>query len=230
MSYASCHNCYKWDILLQYMLFTIQEVPQASTGFMPFELLFGWWLRGLLDVSPGDLGRKTSQENQLVIEFVWDIKEQIDHVGLIFCECLLLTQEEQLQVCNHPVPRKCSSSSLMPCANSWRAGRAPKLSQSESVLLITTYSSRVREQKHKYIIFICLNIGQSWPLLIWCLLSPFQILWRWGIKAPSSPQQSSTSSPQLEHQYQDVFSLEFSRGCHHIVSVLCTMRGKWNTC
>ena len=30
-----------WDCLLPYLLFTYREVPQASTGFSPFELVYG---------------------------------------------------------------------------------------------------------------------------------------------------------------------------------------------
>jgi len=30
-----------WDQLLPLLLFSILEVPQASTGFSPFELLYG---------------------------------------------------------------------------------------------------------------------------------------------------------------------------------------------
>lgn len=36
-----------WDLMLPYVLFGILEVPQSSTGFTPFKLLFGWQLRGL---------------------------------------------------------------------------------------------------------------------------------------------------------------------------------------
>ncbi|KAL0154738.1 hypothetical protein M9458_049001, partial [Cirrhinus mrigala] len=38
-----------WDLMLPYILFGIRELPQASTGFTPFELLFGRQPRGLLD-------------------------------------------------------------------------------------------------------------------------------------------------------------------------------------
>ena len=31
-----------WDKLLPYLLFAYREVPQTSTGFSPFELLYGW--------------------------------------------------------------------------------------------------------------------------------------------------------------------------------------------
>src|SRR4029434_7342244 len=40
-----------WDQLLPYVLFSIREVPQGSTGFSPFELLYGRRPRGLLDVA-----------------------------------------------------------------------------------------------------------------------------------------------------------------------------------
>ena len=39
-----------WDKLLPYILFAYREVPQESTGFSPFELLYGREVRGPLDV------------------------------------------------------------------------------------------------------------------------------------------------------------------------------------
>ena len=39
-----------WDRLLPYLLFGYREVPQVSTGFSPFEFLYGRSVRGLLDV------------------------------------------------------------------------------------------------------------------------------------------------------------------------------------
>ncbi len=39
-----------WDKWLEPLLFAVQEVPQASTGFSPFELLYGRQPRGVLDV------------------------------------------------------------------------------------------------------------------------------------------------------------------------------------
>ena len=42
-----------WDQLLPHVLFATREVPQASTGFHPFELLYGNERRprGLLDIA-----------------------------------------------------------------------------------------------------------------------------------------------------------------------------------
>ena len=39
-----------WDELLPYLLFAYREVPQASTGFSPFELIYGRPVRGPLDI------------------------------------------------------------------------------------------------------------------------------------------------------------------------------------
>ncbi|XP_072772650.1 uncharacterized protein [Nerophis lumbriciformis] len=47
-----------WDHLIPYVLFAIREVPQASTGFSPFELVYGRRPRGVLDIA------KETWENQ----------------------------------------------------------------------------------------------------------------------------------------------------------------------
>ena len=39
-----------WDRMIPYLLFAYREVPQASTGFSPFELLYGRQVRGPLDI------------------------------------------------------------------------------------------------------------------------------------------------------------------------------------
>lgn len=40
-----------WDLLLSYVLFAVCKAPQASTWFIPFELLYGQQPRGLLDIA-----------------------------------------------------------------------------------------------------------------------------------------------------------------------------------
>ena len=37
-------------MLLPYLLFAYREVPQSTTGFSPFELLYGREVRGPLDM------------------------------------------------------------------------------------------------------------------------------------------------------------------------------------
>ena len=39
-----------WDRVIPYLLFSYREVPQSSTGFSPFKLLYGRSVRGPLDV------------------------------------------------------------------------------------------------------------------------------------------------------------------------------------
>ena len=39
-----------WDEYLPYLLFAYREVPQETTGFSPFKLLYGRCVRGPLDV------------------------------------------------------------------------------------------------------------------------------------------------------------------------------------
>ncbi|KAF7642820.1 hypothetical protein LDENG_00250180 [Lucifuga dentata] len=51
-----------WDQWLPYLLFACREVPQASTGFSPFELLYGHEVRGLLT-----LLRETWEEDPGVV-------------------------------------------------------------------------------------------------------------------------------------------------------------------
>ena len=38
---TACEEGKDWDRLIPYLLFAYREVPQESTGFAPFELLYG---------------------------------------------------------------------------------------------------------------------------------------------------------------------------------------------
>lgn len=87
-----------WDLLLPCILFAIRECPQASTGFTPFELLFGRQLRGQLDVAQ-EAGEEQPSLSRLVINFV---QEKIDRVTPIIQEHMRANLEEQKIVYNHP--------------------------------------------------------------------------------------------------------------------------------
>lgn len=64
-----------WDRLLPYVLFAYREVPQ-STGFSPFELLYGHAVRGLLDVLRGSWeGEKQSDES--VVSYILSVQEKL---------------------------------------------------------------------------------------------------------------------------------------------------------
>lgn len=65
-----------WDLMIQYMLFNIHEIPQGSTGFTPFKLLFGRQPHGILDVA----SQASHSPSQAVIEHVRDKWEKMDRV------------------------------------------------------------------------------------------------------------------------------------------------------
>ncbi len=69
-----------WDLMIPYVLFGVREIPQASTGFTPFELLFGRQPRGLLDVAREAWVNKPNQNCSLV-EHVQDMRDRIDRVS-----------------------------------------------------------------------------------------------------------------------------------------------------
>ncbi|XP_077148857.1 uncharacterized protein LOC143809698 [Ranitomeya variabilis] len=85
-----------WDYLLPYLLFAIREVPQSSTGFSPFELLYARRPRGLLDVT------KETWEGQVtpfktVIDHVTQMQDRIAAVMPIVRDHMLQAQGAQRQ-------------------------------------------------------------------------------------------------------------------------------------
>lgn len=73
-----------WDQWLPYLLFAYREVPQASTRFSPFELLYGHEVRGLLtllkEVWEGDYGKS---EPTNIVSFVlkWGTSGENEGIG-----------------------------------------------------------------------------------------------------------------------------------------------------
>uniref|UniRef100_K7G546 ribonuclease H n=1 Tax=Pelodiscus sinensis TaxID=13735 RepID=K7G546_PELSI len=80
-----------WDMLLPYLMFAVREVPQASTGFSPFELLYGRNPRGILDLA------KEAWEEQpnLGRNVVYHVRDRIARVTPIVWEHLEKAQEAQ---------------------------------------------------------------------------------------------------------------------------------------
>jgi transposase InsO family protein len=60
----------EWDRWHPYLLFAYREVPNESTGFSPFELLFGRHVRGPLDIlrKSWEAGPKSSES---VVSYVF---------------------------------------------------------------------------------------------------------------------------------------------------------------
>ncbi|XP_050984340.1 uncharacterized protein LOC127176618 isoform X2 [Labeo rohita] len=83
-----------WDLMLPYILFGVREVPQASTGFTPFELLFGRQPRGLLDVAK-EAWEQQPARHRSVVEHVQQMREKIDQVMPLVREHLVQAQRSQ---------------------------------------------------------------------------------------------------------------------------------------
>ncbi len=83
-----------WDKMLPYVLFGIREVPQASTGFTLFELLFGRQPRGLLDVAR-EAWEHQPAAHRSTLEHVREMRERIDRVMPLVREHLTKAQQAQ---------------------------------------------------------------------------------------------------------------------------------------
>ncbi|XP_026116332.1 uncharacterized protein LOC113094960 [Carassius auratus] len=95
-----------WDLMLPYVLFGIREVPQASTGFTPFELLFGRQPRGLLDVAR-EAWEQQPAPHRTVIEHVREMRERIERVMPLVREHLAESQRAQKRLYDRPAqPRE----------------------------------------------------------------------------------------------------------------------------
>ena len=81
-----------WDTLLPYILFAYREVPQATTGFSPFELVFGREVRGPLDVlKEGWEANKRSSES--VVAHVLTLRERLESMTELAAEHMREAQE-----------------------------------------------------------------------------------------------------------------------------------------
>ena len=83
-----------WDKYLPYLLFAYREVPQVSTGFSPFELLYRRDIRGPLDVLRESWESKGSSDVS-VIEHVVAMKEKRSQMTEIVHENLTKAQAKQ---------------------------------------------------------------------------------------------------------------------------------------
>ena len=83
-----------WDKFLPYLLFAYREVPQSSTGFSPFELLYGRTVRGPLDVlrESWEGGRRSSES---VVSHVLSMREKLEKMAELVQENLAKAQKQQ---------------------------------------------------------------------------------------------------------------------------------------
>ena len=68
-----------WDCLLPYLLFAYREVPQASTGFSPFELVYGRHVRGPLDVLK-ETWTASKHATESVVSYILAVQERLERM------------------------------------------------------------------------------------------------------------------------------------------------------
>lgn len=90
-----------WKLMLLYIFFGIQEVPQASTEFTPFKLLFVHQHRGLLNFSK-EAWEQQPALHRTVIEHVQEMRKQIERLMPLVKEHLVVAQHTQQQLHDRP--------------------------------------------------------------------------------------------------------------------------------
>ena len=83
-----------WDEHLPYLLFAYREVPQESTGFSPFELLYGRRVRGPLDVpKEAWVGYEGEKENTSI--HVLELRRCLEEMSELVKENVAKAQNKQ---------------------------------------------------------------------------------------------------------------------------------------
>ncbi|CAI5638198.1 unnamed protein product [Oreochromis niloticus] len=85
-----------WDQWLPYLLFAYREVPQASTGFSPFELLYGHEVRGPLTLLKDSWeGEQGKEESVSVISYVIHMREKLQQMSELAQSHMAAAQKQQ---------------------------------------------------------------------------------------------------------------------------------------
>ena len=83
-----------WDKLVPYLLFAYREVPQTSTGFSPFELLYGRPVRGPLDILK-ESWEASKRSSESIVSYVLSIQEKLAKMSELARENLTKAQAQQ---------------------------------------------------------------------------------------------------------------------------------------
>lgn len=84
-----------WDRWLPYLLFAYREVPQASTGFSPFELLYGRQVRGPLDVLRETWEGPATPQTRSVLAHVLQMRDKMEEMAEMVRENMEQAQTQQ---------------------------------------------------------------------------------------------------------------------------------------
>ncbi|XP_065902350.1 uncharacterized protein [Dysidea avara] len=80
--------------MIPFLLFAYREVPQSSTGFSPFELLYAKQVRGPLDVLR-ESWEANSKSKESVVSYVLSIRDKLDTMRSLVAENMQDAQKAQ---------------------------------------------------------------------------------------------------------------------------------------
>lgn len=86
-----------WDKWLPFVLFAYREVPQASTGFSRFELVYGWSVQGPLDLlrKSWDTPMTSTAGEQGILQYVLQMRDRLEKYREQAIENLEVAQKAQ---------------------------------------------------------------------------------------------------------------------------------------
>ncbi|KYO48728.1 hypothetical protein Y1Q_0004110 [Alligator mississippiensis] len=84
-----------WDEKLPHLIFAYREVPQESTGFSSFELMFGRRVRGPLDLVREEWEGKTSSTKTSMVKYVLSFHQKLTDMMKVARDSLAQAQEKQ---------------------------------------------------------------------------------------------------------------------------------------
>ncbi|XP_077334566.1 uncharacterized protein LOC143975892 [Lithobates pipiens] len=84
-----------WERYLPHLLFAYREVPQESTGFSPFELLYGRRVRGPLDLIRETWEGKIADPEVSVVDYVLKFRDKMETLVEIVRENMTQAQTRQ---------------------------------------------------------------------------------------------------------------------------------------
>ncbi|CAN2390102.1 K02A2.6-like [Pristimantis euphronides] len=86
-----------WERYLPHLLFAYREVPQASTGFSPFELLYGRRVRGPLTLVREAWDGELHTPEESVIEYVMRFRDRMQTLARLVQDNMVQAQATQKQ-------------------------------------------------------------------------------------------------------------------------------------
>jgi len=86
-------NRNEWDEMLPYLLFAYREVPHEETGFAPFEMLYGWPVRGPMQILQG-LFTGEEDVRKSTVEHVVKMREKLADIGTLVKDNLFERQKK----------------------------------------------------------------------------------------------------------------------------------------